>query len=63
MHSTCILVNEPISARRLIHILIKLGRIAKSTNPQRPPASAPENQGQVNANTDGQVRSSLHLLG
>ena len=57
MHAGYTLVNEPISARRLIHILIKLGRIAKSTNPQRTTAAAaPESQGQSNGNTDDLVR-------
>ncbi|CAF1608279.1 unnamed protein product [Rotaria magnacalcarata] len=28
-------VNEPISARRLVHVLVKLGKISKSTNQQQ----------------------------
>ena len=35
-----ILVNDPISARRFVHILVKLGKITKSTQQApRPPAS------------------------
>jgi hypothetical protein len=38
--SFSILVNDPISARRFIHVLVKLGKITKSTQQQqRPPAS------------------------
>ncbi len=33
-----IIVNEPISARRFVHVLVKLGKITKSTQ-QRPPVS------------------------
>ncbi|CAM4925112.1 unnamed protein product [Rotaria socialis] len=32
-------VNEPISARRLVHVLVKLGKISKSTDQQQPTAS------------------------
>ena len=37
------LVAEPISARRLVHVLVKLGKIAKSTShqPQQRPAASP----------------------
>jgi hypothetical protein len=35
----CSLVTEPITARRLVHVLVKLGKIARSTHQQRPPAS------------------------
>jgi hypothetical protein len=42
-HLFSILVNDPISARRFIHVLVKLGKITKSTQqqpqPQRPPGS------------------------
>ena len=34
-----ITVNAPISARRLVHVLVKLGKIMKSTQHQRRPAS------------------------
>ncbi|CAM2727298.1 unnamed protein product [Rotaria socialis] len=33
------IVNEPISARRLVHVLVKLGKISKSTDQQQPTAS------------------------
>ncbi len=34
-----IIVNETISARRLVHILVKLGKITKSTQQHRRPVS------------------------
>ncbi|UJR27491.1 hypothetical protein I4U23_008775 [Adineta vaga] len=34
-------VGEPISARRLVHVLVKLGKIAKSTNQPRPQPHVP----------------------
>jgi hypothetical protein len=34
------LVTDPLSARRAVHVLIKLGKIAKSTSPQKQPQRA-----------------------
>jgi hypothetical protein len=33
------LATEPLSARRLVHVLVNLGKIAKSTQQPRPNAS------------------------
>lgn len=41
------IASEPISARRLVHVLIKLGKISKSTNAQQQnasPAMLPEDR-------------------
>ncbi|CAF1010243.1 unnamed protein product, partial [Adineta ricciae] len=40
-------VGEPISARRLVHVLVKLGKIAKSTNQPRPPQ--PQSQAPISS--------------
>jgi len=42
-------VNEPISARRLVHVLVKLGKITKSNQQQQPrqpvsPSMLPEDR-------------------
>ncbi|CAF3646360.1 unnamed protein product [Rotaria sordida] len=39
-------INEPISARRLVHILVRLGKIAKSTHQQQQQQQQPQQQPQ-----------------
>jgi hypothetical protein len=64
-----ILVNDPISARRFIHVLVKLGKITKSTQQQqqqqpRPPVSPsmlPEDREVTDIMTQRKV-SFLHLI-
>lgn len=66
------LVNEPISARRLIHILVKLGKITKSTQQQQPqqpqqrsagsPSMLPEDREVTDIMTQRKVSFSLYLL-
>lgn len=63
-------VNEPISARRLVHVLVKLGKIAKSTHQsaqqqQRTapsPSMLPEDREVTDILTQRQVRSMLMTL-
>lgn len=55
------LANDPISARRLVHVLVKLGKIAKSTQqpPQRTapsPSMLPEDREVTDILTQRQVR-------
>ena len=56
-----IVVQEPISARRLVHILVKLGKITKSTQQHRQPTSPtvlPEDREVTDIMTQRNVSSS-----
>ncbi|CAF1538049.1 unnamed protein product [Didymodactylos carnosus] len=54
-------VNEPISARKTIHILVKLGKIAKSTHHNAPPSpSLPEDKEVTDIMRKAPVHSTIH---